>query len=45
MNDLARSAAAQKKDSIDREVVRTMAAICQPRPGAEQTQWEAATAS
>jgi len=31
LNDIARNAAAQKKDGIDREVVRTTAAICQPR--------------
>ena len=31
MNDFARAAARAKKSDVDRELVRTMAAICQPR--------------
>jgi CBS domain-containing protein len=34
MNDLARMAARVHKSSVDRELVRTLAAICQPRSGA-----------
>lgn len=33
MNDLARLAARAKKSGVDREIVQTMAAICQPRAG------------
>jgi CBS domain-containing protein len=34
MNDIARhAAAAGKKNGLDREVTKTLAAICQPRPG------------
>lgn len=31
MNDIARDAVAGKKDGLDRELVETLAAICQPR--------------
>jgi CBS domain-containing protein len=31
MNDLARLAARAKKSAVDRELVKTLAAICQPR--------------
>jgi CBS domain-containing protein len=31
MNDLARLASKAKKSGVDREVVRTLAAVCQPR--------------
>jgi CBS domain-containing protein len=31
MNDLARLASRAKKSGVDREVVRTLAAVCQPR--------------
>ena len=31
MNDLARLAARAKKSAVDRELVQTMAAVCQPR--------------
>lgn len=31
MNDLARLAARAKKSGVDRELVRTLAAVCQPR--------------
>jgi CBS domain-containing protein len=34
MNDLARRAAQARKSAVDREVVATLAAVCQPRPGA-----------
>ena len=32
MNDLARLAARTKKSGVDRELVRTVAAVCEPRP-------------
>ena len=35
MNDLARLAARAKKSAVDRDLVKTMAAVCQPRGHAE----------
>ena len=35
MNDFARAAVRAKKSAVDRELVRTMAAICQPRVHAQ----------
>ncbi|PRQ02577.1 Hypoxic response protein 1 [Enhygromyxa salina] len=35
LNDIARYAQKQQKDGIDREVVQTFDAICQPRPQAQ----------
>lgn len=34
MNDLARLAARSKRSAVDRELVSTLAAVCQPRPHA-----------
>lgn len=34
LNDLARDVARRKRDGLDREFVRTMAAVCTPRPRA-----------
>lgn len=36
MNDLARLAGSAKKNGVDREVVRTLAAVCRPRGHAVQ---------
>jgi CBS domain-containing protein len=37
LNDIARHASSsQKKNGLDREVTRTLAAICQPRPQAHE---------
>jgi CBS domain-containing protein len=35
LNDLARLSARAKKSAVDRELVQTLAAVCQPRPRAD----------
>lgn len=37
MNDLARLAVRSKRSGVDRELVRTLAAVCQPRQHVEPT--------